>query len=223
MTTGEVIAELEVLGTEQNRKVYARHGIKGPMSGVSFANVDKLAKRIKRDHDLALALWETGHHDARMVAVRVADPEQLAAKVADAWVRDCDNYVAAESLAGLVARSPVGLAREKAWRDRKGEWVASAGWNVTTRHAMDGVLDDAACRELIEQIARELPARPNRVRHEMNMALIAIGSRGSADLKKRVLALARALGPIEVDHGETGCTTPDIAAYIARTEKRRGS
>jgi 3-methyladenine DNA glycosylase AlkD len=60
-----VLAQLEALGTAQNRKVYARHGVAEPMFGVSFAHLRKLGKKLHPDHDLARALWASGNHDAR--------------------------------------------------------------------------------------------------------------------------------------------------------------
>ena len=67
----EVMAALEKAGTEQNRKTWARHGVTGPMFGVSFAYLKTLMKRIKVDHELALSLWDTGNFDARNLAVKI--------------------------------------------------------------------------------------------------------------------------------------------------------
>lgn len=53
MTLQETLRELKSLGTEQNRKLYARHGVTNEMFGVSYANLDKLKKKIKMDHALA--------------------------------------------------------------------------------------------------------------------------------------------------------------------------
>jgi hypothetical protein len=64
MTIGEALRELEALGTEQNREIYRRHGAGPDLYGVSFANRDALAKRIKVDHALAQRrLWASGNED----------------------------------------------------------------------------------------------------------------------------------------------------------------
>ena len=63
-------------------------------------------------------------------------------------------------------------------------------------------------------------AMPNRVRYSMNSALIAIGMR-NATLERKAIAAARRIGPIEVDHGETGCKTPDPIPYIQRAKARK--
>jgi 3-methyladenine DNA glycosylase AlkD len=69
MTEKEILAELRSLGTEQNRKIYSRHGVQGEMFGVSYANLEKLRKKIKTDHMLAGQLWAAGNHDARILAI----------------------------------------------------------------------------------------------------------------------------------------------------------
>ena len=107
MNLKQAMARLEAAGTEQNRKVYPRHGVRGPMFGVSYKDLDTLQKEIKVDDDLAHDLWATGNHDARVLATKVADPGALRAKDADAWVRDCDNYIEMEAVGSLVARAPI--------------------------------------------------------------------------------------------------------------------
>ena len=74
MDVATALARLEAAGTEQNRKVYRRHGARDPLYGVSFAVLDRLAKEAKRDQALADGLWATGNYDCRILACRVADP-----------------------------------------------------------------------------------------------------------------------------------------------------
>jgi 3-methyladenine DNA glycosylase AlkD len=211
---------LEAAGTEQNRTVYPRHGVRPPMFGVSYAELSKLQKRIGVDHELARELWETGNHDARILATKIADPGAVTVRLADAWIRDCDNYVLMEAVGALVARSPVAGSRAAAWRDRSGEWAASAGWVVTARLALEpGAMTDAEAVRLVGRIQREIHAAPNRVRHEMNGALIAFGLRGGR-VRDRAMAAAERIGTVRVDHGQTSCVTPDAVAYIRKTEAR---
>ena len=77
MTEKQVMQRLKRDGTAQNRKVYSRHGVQEPMFGVSYANLDKLRKQIKVDHELALKLWASGNHDAKVLATMIADPNRL--------------------------------------------------------------------------------------------------------------------------------------------------
>lgn len=218
----ETLSTLEELGTAQNRKVYARHGVNPPMYGVSYANLNKLARKIKRDHRQAEGLWNTGNHDARVLATRLADPSRLSAARLDGWARDIDNSILAGELGALASVSKTGLARFRKWTSRRGEWVATAGWNTFTEMVLNdhGDVDDALLDTCLERIEMQIHSQPNRVRYAMNNALIAIGTY-SASYRDRAIAAAKRIGPVEVDHGETSCRTPDAASYIAKSFARK--
>ena len=215
------MSELRTAGTAQNRKIYARHGVQGRMFGVSYAVLGKLAKSIKTDHALACRLWASGNHDARVLATMVADPAQVDHKLADAWVKDLDNYALTDALGGLVGQSR--LARRKAdkWIRSKHEWIARAGWNLVAHLALrDNEVEDEYFADRVPTIVETIHDQPNRTRDAMNGALIAIGVRNDR-LCKLALAAAKKIGKVEVDHGETNCKTPDAAAYIKNTLNHR--
>ena len=217
MDFDEVMAALEAEGSAQNRKIFPRHGAQEPMFGVSYAALGKLEKKIKVDHELGLELWASGNHDARMLAAKIVDADEFTAKLADSWARDAVCYQTAGAVADVVAHSPVARSRCDAWRDRKGEWVASIGWGIVARTCEDEDLWSIAdLRALLRQIEDEIHDRPNRVRHEMNMAMISIALRNAA-LQRLAMSASKRVGPVEVDHGDTSCTTPDAADYIEKT------
>ncbi len=219
----EVMAQLEAAGTAQNRKVYARHGAAEPMFGVSYAELGKIAKPLKTDHALAVELWDSGNHDARVLALRVADPAALDEPLAGRWLRDVDNYILAEGLAGLCAQSPHARVLSDAWRDSPDEWAASTGWFIVTCTAENPETWSAQeLRGLVRQVEAEIDGRPNRVRHEMNGALIVMALR-DGNLRRSVLAAARRIGPVSVDHGQTGCKTPEVGPYVERTLAHRAA
>jgi 3-methyladenine DNA glycosylase AlkD len=221
MTLKEAVAALEKGGTAQNRKIYGRHGVAGDMYGVSYALQKKLAKQAGTDQDLAVALWATGNHDARILASMVCDPTAFTSKELDAMARELDNYVLTDAFANIVIRSGQAMKKFEPWKNRKNEFISAAAWNVLTSQAMyDGSLTDAYCTEQIDLIAREIHQRPNRTRHSMNMALISLGIR-SPRLEKKARTAAKKIGKIEVDHGQTSCQTPDAAAYMTKTLEYR--
>jgi len=59
MNYKEILAELKKLGTDQNVKIYKRHGAGENLYGVSFANLKTLKKKIKTNNDLARKLWNS--------------------------------------------------------------------------------------------------------------------------------------------------------------------
>jgi 3-methyladenine DNA glycosylase AlkD len=218
----EVMAELEALGTEQNRKVYRRHGAGENQFGVSFANLRKVAKRLKPNNELAEALWATGNQDARILATLVADATTLDSGMLDAWANDVDYYVLADMLASdLIKGGPVAKEKAEAWSASDREYVGQAGWNLIAGLAMGrNDLPDEYFEDYLRRIEGEIGGAKNRVRHAINGALIAIGVR-NAGLRARAEAVAAKIGRVEVDHGETGCVTPEAIPYIERTWARR--
>ena len=221
MTEKEVLQELESLGTEQNRKVYKRHGVGDNVFGVSYAELGKLKKRIKVDHDLAQKLWATGNHDARILATMIADPAQATDKLLESWAKDLFNYVLTNALSIFASQTPLAPKKAEKWTKAKGEWIASAGWNLLGGVAMRNKdLPDDYFENVLAVIERDIHSSRNRVKHAMNGALIAIGMRND-NLEKKALAAAQRIGKVEVDHGETGCKTPDAIAYIQKARQRK--
>ena len=220
---GSVMAQLEAAGTAQNRKVYARHGAAEPMFGVSYAELGRIARPIKTDHALAQELWDSANHDARVLALRVADPAAVDEPLANCWLSDVGNYILAEGLGGLCAQSSHARALSDSWRDDPAEWTASTGWFIVTCTAEDpDVWSAVDLRELVHQIESEIDSRPNRVRHEMNGALVVMALR-DGNLRRSVLAAAGRIGPVKVDHGQTGCKTPEVEPYVERTLAHRAA
>jgi 3-methyladenine DNA glycosylase AlkD len=214
---------LKSLGTAQNRKVYARHGVRSKMYGVSFANLNRLKREIKNGHTLALNLWGSGNHDARVLATMVADPQQASLQVLTAWKGDLDNYVITDAFAGFAAKTRFAQGRMERWTNSPHEWLGRTGWLLLAHLAMrDGALDDEYLQGYILKIEERIHVAKNRTRDAMNSALIAIGARNAA-LEKKAVAAALRIGKIEVDHGFTGCKTPDAVTYIrkARARKKR--
>ena len=223
---GKVLAKLETLGTAQNRKVYTRHGVCGPQFGVSFAHLRKLGKKHHGDHALAQALWASGNHDARLLALAVADPKSTTKTEIQAWAEGMDNYILTDEMAKLVATTEWGDECAEEWTalsdgGDSGEWIASTGWNLVAHQALgEEAYPDDYFAEWLRFIEDHISQSANRVRHCMNGALIAIGCR-NPELRTQALQAAKRIGKVEVDHGETSCKTPDALSYINKVWKRK--
>lgn len=221
MDLNAALKELEKCGTMQNRRVYRRHGVKGELFGVSFANLNVLKRKIRLDHELALELWNTGNHDARILATMIADPDRMDGDALEAWLKDLDNYIVTDSFAGLASRAPQVQALMERWTQSDEEWIGRAGWQTLAILAMrEPDLQDDYFEEHLAIIEREIHTRKNRIKDAMNSALIAIGIRNDK-LEKKALAAAKNIDKVEVDHGEIGCQTPDAAEYISNVKKQR--
>jgi 3-methyladenine DNA glycosylase AlkD len=221
MTEKEILALLRSLGTEQNRKVYRRHGITTDLFGVSYTDLEKLRKKIKTDHHLAVKLRATANHDARILATMIADARQMTDREIENWSKDLNDYVVTDAFAKLVSLSPPARKKMERWTKSKSEWTGRAGWLLAGMIAMqDKELTDDYFENQLEIIERDIHSAKNRVRDAMNSALIGIGLR-NARLEEKALAAAARIGKVTVDHGQTGCKTPDAAQYIRKAAARK--
>ncbi len=217
MSLAEAMSTLEKAGSAQTRKTYARHGAKEPMFGVNFADLKTLAKRIKVDQELALALWSTGNHDARNLALKIADPQLMSPQDLDRWAsediaRTCHGYVAQ-----LAAEGPHGRSRADAWLSSRSEVRRRFGWLLVGALAMrDEGAPWAWIASHLATIEKTIHSAPNLEREAMNHALIAVGGRDAA-ARTAALAAAKRIGRVTVDHGDTACKTPSAAEYIDKT------
>jgi 3-methyladenine DNA glycosylase AlkD len=222
MDAATALGRLEAAGTEQNRRIYRRHGAHDPLFGVSFAVLHALAKEAKRDQALARDLWATGNYDARLLACMVADPASATEADLDAWLADSDVYVLVDTFVGsLAARVPGVRDRADRWTASERDWTAQAGWDLYGQLAMkDTTLEDAYFLALLERIETGIGGAGNRTRHSMNGTLIAIGIRNEL-LQAAAEATAARIGIVVVDHGQTGCVTPAAVPYIEKAWARR--
>jgi len=212
---------LESMGTEQNRKVYARHSYGPTTFGVSSANLGKLQKALRVDHALARELWASGNSDARILAMMIADPALATAKELDALVKEVHFPALAGYFARFVAKSKYAHSKMEAWMKSKNDLTGETGWTILSQLTLAGnALDDGYLSNTLNTIEKSIHTAPNRTRHAMNMAIVAIGIRNSK-LQNLALGAAARIGKVEVDHGKTGCKTPDAAAYIRKTAARR--
>jgi len=223
LTYAEAIAELARLGTEQNRRVYPRHGVREPLFGVSHEHLDRLRKQSGVDTALARELWESGVHDARVFATKIADPAELDAETLESWANDLDNYVLTDAFSKVAAQTSAALEKAREWIESDEEWVGRAGWTVFA-HLLgrEDVLSDEEAQTLLPLIEERIHGAKNRVKDAMLNALIAAGGRNEA-LGEQAVAAAGRIGKVDVDHGQTGCKTPNPEPTIRKMLARKAA
>ena len=129
MTAKEVLAELKKLGTEQTKKTFLRHGAKEPFYGVKIGDMKVIQKKIKKDHQLALDLYDTGNSDAMYLAGLIADPEKMTKADLKKWVKGAYWYMISGVSRCRGSRRSRAFGRELAleWIDSDSEMIAIAG------------------------------------------------------------------------------------------------
>ena len=179
----EILRWLERRGTKRNRDGMARYGIVADkVFGVSMATMQPYAKKLGRNHELALALWDTGWLEARMLAAFVDEPERVTASQMDRWARDFDNWAVCDTLCfKLFDRTPHAWKKVEHWSGRRDEFVKRAAFALLASVALhDRKAPDEPFTRSFRIIERESTDSRNFVKKGVSWALRSIGHRNAA-------------------------------------------
>jgi 3-methyladenine DNA glycosylase AlkD len=193
------LTELKRLSTKKDRDNLTRFGITaGKAYGVSMRNIQLLARRIGRNHDLAAALWKTGWYEARLLTSFVDDPAKVTPAQMDRWCHDFDNWGICDTVCfHLFDRTPHAWAKVEAWHDRSEEFVKRGAFALLASLALhDKVAGDAAFVKSLAYVERASDDERNFVKKGVSWALRLIGRRSVA-LHTASMALAMELADSE--------------------------
>ena len=190
----EVLAELKKFDNPANVKGMARFGITSTNTlGVSIPTLRGLAKPYRLDHALALDLWESGIHEARILAAFVDDPDQLTESQMEEWVKDFDSWdVCDQVCSGLFDKIPLAHKKAIQWSARSEEFVKRAGFVLMACLAVhDKTSEDEAFEKFLPMIVRESNDERNFVCKAVNWALRQIGKRNPTLNREAILVAKR--------------------------------
>lgn len=178
-----IIKRLESIASPENREGMARYGINTERAyGISVYKLREMAKEMGKDHELALKLWETGIHEAQMLAIFTDDPEQVTQKQMEDWAKDFDSWdTCDQACTDLFDRTPFAYEKALEWSLRPEEFVKRGGFALMAGLAVhDKKAPDGKLAEFFPVIERESKDPRNYVRKAVNWALRNIGKRNLA-------------------------------------------
>lgn len=216
-TVPAVLTHLAALEDPRVREVNERHG---DDHGVNLSKLRALAKAIKTDHDLALALWATDDTPAQLVALLICRPRSFAAADLDRMLREARARKVHDWLISyVVKKSPHVETLRLAWLDDPDPTVASAGWALTAdavaKHPE--LLDLSA---LLDTIEAEMKSAPDRLQWEMNSTLAAIGIH-HPELRDRAVDIGERLEVLKYYPTPPNCTSPFAPIWIGEIVRRQ--
>jgi len=217
VTLDDVMADLQAHGSESTKKVLVKHGAREPFFGVKVDHLKTIVKKVKRDHALALALYDTGNSDAMYLASYLSDPAAFTKAQLNKWAKGAYwHYLSCFAVPWAAAESRFGRELALEWMGSKKEQIAAAGWSTYSSLLSiqpDEELDHAEITDLLARVVRDIHAAPNRAKAAMNNFVIAVGTYVPA-LTAKAKATAKAVGTVDVDVGDTSCKVPDAGVYI---------
>jgi len=224
MTAKEILAELKPFGRESYKRVLINnHGIKEPFFGVPISELKKFQKRIKKDYQLALDLYDTGNYDAMYLAGLIADDARMTTKDLQRWAEGAYARVLSGSTVPWVAAgSTHGWEMALKWIESEKSLVATAGWATLGSLVAikeDAELDLVELKRLAKRVQQTIHQAPDVVRSQMNGFLIAVGSYVQP-LTEFAIQIAEKIGPVTANLGDNDCQIPFAPDYIRKVEKR---
>ena len=215
-TVAELMAELADLADPRILAVNEKHG---DDHAVNLTKLRAVAKRVKKNHPLAVELWTTGDSAARLLALLICRPREFSADALDAMLREARTRKVHDWLVGyVVMKGPHAEESRVAWLADADPVVASAGWALTADRVVkkpEG-LDLTA---LLDQIEAEMAGAHERLQWEMNTTLAQIGIE-NPELRPRALEIGERLGVLRDYPTPPNCTSPFAPEWISEMVRR---
>jgi 3-methyladenine DNA glycosylase AlkD len=194
----KIIEQLRAMANPANVAGMARYGINPAHAlGVSMPALRQMA-RGRSEHALAEALWQSGIHEARILAALVDESSQVSSEQMERWVLGFDSWdVCDQVCSNLFDRTPYAVEKAHAWSQRPEEFVKRAGFVLMAALAVhDKKAGDAVFLDFLPVIQREATDGRNFVKKAVNWALRQIGKRNPA-LRAAAIETARQVRMID--------------------------
>ncbi len=195
----EILKKLKALANPKNVEGMARFGINPKNTyGVSIPQLRQIAKETGKDHELALQLWQSGVHEARILAALVDEPEQVTERQMERWAADFDSWdVCDQACMNLFDRTKFAWKKAAYWSGRREEFVKRAGFALMATLAVhDKKSADREFLQLLPAIKKGATDERNYVKKAVNWALRQIGKR-NARLNSAAIKMAEEIAKLD--------------------------
>lgn len=221
MTLEQVMSELKSMGTAQTMKTWDNHGAQGERFGVKIGDMKKIQKKIKHDHELALALYDTMNTDAMYFAGLISEPKKMTKAQLQHWADSATWHMLSDyTVAWATSESAYGRELAMEWIGSNDEKLQSTGWNTYSNLlalTQDEALDIEEIKKLLVIVEKTIHSQGERVKYNMNGFVIAVGGY-VLPLVEEAKRVGKAIGKVSVDMGNTACKVPDAVPYIEKME-----
>jgi 3-methyladenine DNA glycosylase AlkD len=125
MDSDATLNRLRSMSNQENVAGMARFGINPKNTyGISIPDLRQIAKELGRNHELALKLWRSGIHEARILASMIDDPKKVTSVQMERWVKDFDSWdVCDQCCSNLFDKAALASRKAVEWSSRKEEFV----------------------------------------------------------------------------------------------------
>ncbi len=195
MNTREIIELLRSLENPENKAGMARFGINAENAfGISMKTLEPIARKINKNHELALELWETGFHEARILAILIADLKKITPELMDKWTADFNSWdICDQAAMKLYCKTLFAWQKVFEWAQYEQEFVRRAAFATLAALCLHyKEKNNEPFEKSLELIIKYARDERNFVKKAVNWALRQIGKR-NLELNRKAIETAEAI------------------------------
>jgi 3-methyladenine DNA glycosylase AlkD len=218
----EIVSTLQTMECEESRSGMGRFGINVDRAlGINVTDLRKLARRVDNSHELALLLWETGIHEARLLATMIDDPSAVTDAQMENWAADFNSWdMVDQACNNLFRRTPFAHTKAADWAARDEEFIKRSGFALMAVLAVhDQGSEDTVFQKYLVLVESESPDERNFVKKAVNWALRQIGKRNAELWEKAMGTIGRIA---DLDSKSAQWIAADARRELSRIGDERG-
>jgi 3-methyladenine DNA glycosylase AlkD len=194
--------------------------------GIGLTQLRKLAKKIGRNHDLALECWQSDYYDVRVIGLLIDEPQKITREQAESQVEALEMGMLTHVFStcdATLAKSPLAFDMAVAWRDSGHIARRKCAYGLLyemSKNKRDKRLSDAFFLEQVTHIDQNVDNESKDIRLAMGTALMGIGKRNLA-LNEVCIRVAKRIGPIDFNEGDSKCDPFNVLKHLDNEPLRK--
>ena len=192
-----------------------------------LGDLRKIAKDIKKDHELAIELWSTGKFLPRQLAILIMDNKLLSQDVINKLVEDMQNHPFDERIqlmdwlmANQLTKDKKTIALIQSWEKSPSSLQRRTYWYYQARLRWTGQTPPENTADLLSAIEKRITNEAPEVQWAMNFTAGWIGIY-EKKYRNRCVALGEKTGLYKGEMVSKGCTPNYLPEFIAIESNKR--
>jgi 3-methyladenine DNA glycosylase AlkD len=227
MNRQDILKLLEEQKNERGIKHWKNAGIKALKSyGIGATKLKAIAKKVGKNHALALELWNEPIYEFKVLATLMDNPKEITREQIQQQVADLGFWMLSHAYCNyLLPKYPKVQELAEEWIESKNDLERRCGWQLYYQIAKNNKkLGDDYFLPLVQRIEKDLQKEENFVKDAMNNALWSIGMR-SKYVNTQCIETAAKIGKVEVDYGDNSCQAINVTQHLKseRVQKKFNS
>jgi 3-methyladenine DNA glycosylase AlkD len=206
------------------QKIYSQINAESTKMG----DLKKIAKEIKKDHELAMELWSTGEYFPRLLAILIMDKKKLSQEFIDKMDKEMQihtfdekNHLIEWLMANQLTKDKKTIALIQSWGNSPSALQRRTYWYYQARLRWAGQTPPPNTPELLSKIETNIASESPEIHCAMNFTAAWIGVYDER-YRNRCIKIGEKTGLYKDEVVAKGCTPNYLPAFIEiEVDKRK--